>query len=56
MAGTKRFLVQRWLPEGRYSTDYVVAWDFTIVGDTLIFNKQSRTVAYRDWISVKQED
>lgn len=52
----KRFVVQRWLPEGRYSTDYVSAWDFTIIGDSLVFNKQSRTVAYRDWISVKQED
>ena len=56
MAGSKRFVVQRWLPEGRYSTEYVSAWDFTILGDTLVFNKQQRTVAFRDWISVKQED
>lgn len=52
---TKRFIVQRWLPEGRYSTDYVSAWDFTIVGDTLIFNDRVRHTAFRDWISVKQE-
>jgi hypothetical protein len=51
-----RYKVQRWLPEGRYSTEYVVAWDFSIVGDSLVFTNTKRTVAYRDWISVKQED
>lgn len=53
---SKRFAVQRWLPEGRYSTDYVLAWEFTIQSDgVLVFNNQFEHTAYRDWISVKEE-
>lgn len=53
----KRFIVTRRATDGsRVVTEYVSAWDFTIVGDgVLVFNDRIRHTAFRDWISVKQE-
>jgi hypothetical protein len=53
----KRYKVQRVLSNGTPHTEYVDAWDFTILeGGVLVFNTRSRTHAFRDWIKVTQED
>lgn len=56
MAG-KRYKVFVQRQDGRVTSEYVVAWDFTIVnGGVLVFSDRTRTRAYRNWVEVKQED